>query len=177
MSKILQNTRVYLSFPMENADSRGWADYFSNNLNELGIRVFNPYKKIFKNDLEETSEITNKLKELRAAKKMDELYEIMSKIVSRDLSLVEKSDFIISLINPAIPMFGAIHELILSYSILKKPAFVQILGGIDKTPLWLCGLIKSKYLYNTKEEILNKIIEINDEKIDISSERWKIIKW
>jgi hypothetical protein len=44
-----------------------------------------------------------------------------------------------------------------------------------KTPLWILGLLKESHIYNSIEEIVTKIEEINSGTQTLNSKKWKLL--
>ena len=59
---------------------------------------------------------------------------------------------------------------------MKKPIFISMEGGKHKTPLWIMGMLPHHYIYNSIEEVLDMIHQINDGKKDIDSDRWRLLR-
>ena len=53
MKNVLFKTRTYLVGHMQYASGRDWREYVEGELESLGIRIFNPYKKPFVKDVKE----------------------------------------------------------------------------------------------------------------------------
>ena len=49
-------------------------------------------------------------------------------------------------------------------------------GGKQKTPLWIMGMLPHHYIYNSIEEVLDMIHQINDGKKAIDSDRWRLLR-
>ena len=60
----------------------------------------------------------------------------------------------------------------------KKPLFLDIDDPLGKkaTPLWLMGTIPHKYIYNSLDEVITTIKAIDEGIIQLTSERWKLLK-
>lgn len=99
----------------------------------------------------------------------------MKKVRSFDLSMVDRSDFIICYLNPEVPTFGTMEELSWAAR-CKKPTFIVIEGGKQKTPFWVMGMFPHKYIYNTFEEVVKTLEKIDDGKIQINSDRWRLFE-
>lgn len=179
---LLKNTRCYLSCPMEKSNSSSWTDHAQKELEKLNIKVLNPYKPAFCKELthnldtplSEDEKFRTHLKNLRDSEKLEQLYLVMKNIVSRDLAMVDRSDFFVGLVNPDVPMYGGIHEIVSAWN-LKKPVFLQILGGLNRVPFWLSGLIKPRYLYKSFDDIIGMIKDIDSGRLKVDSERWKVL--
>ena len=59
---------------------------------------------------------------------------------------------------------------------MKKPIFVTIEGGKEKTPLWMLAMFPHKYIYDTIEEAIEMIERIDDGDKEIDSDRWRLLK-
>lgn len=172
---ILQKTKCYLIGCMQYADGRKWRDEVKEILNQMNITVFDPYSKPFTIDIDEGEVVKQKLYHLLEEENYDEVARIFKTIRSYDLSMVDKSDFIICHIQPTIPTFGTVEELVTAVR-MKRPVFIFVEGGKKKCPLWLFGMIPHHYIYNSMDEVVHKLKQIDNGEIEIDENRWKLLK-
>lgn len=174
--------------PMEYKCGRGWREEMAKFLKGRNITYFDPYKKPFVNAVEEDE---NTHKALYAAmekgqdmfglesdgliKGYDWVASHMKQVRSFDLSMVDRSDFIICYIDPSVPTFGTIEELVTAVR-MKRPIFVVVEGGKSKTPLWVMGMLPHKYIYDTFEQVRDMLSKIDDGEVTIDSDRWRLLK-
>lgn len=59
---------------------------------------------------------------------------------------------------------------------MKKPIFFINEVDYKLTPVWVFWTIPVKYVYRNKEDVLKTISDIDDGKIEIDSDRWKLLK-
>lgn len=175
MKGFLDRTRVYLIGHMEYKDGSDWRKKVTKNLEKMGVICFNPYEKPFENDIKEDEKTQERLKKKRAYD-MAAVHEHMKEVVAFDLAMVDRSDFIICVINPEIPTYGTTHEIVVA-NLAKKPIFTVVEGGVDKTPLWLTGLLSPSCFYNSMEEVLEKLQGIHNGSIKTKSKRWRFLKY
>lgn len=173
--KILQNTRTYLAGPMQYQNGRHWREEITPKLWNMGITVFDPYHKPFLNGYEENEQTQEELLSLLKEEKFDEVEEKMRLIRNFDLRCVDLVDFLIFYINPKTPTFGTMEELSTAVKQLK-PTFIFVEGGKINTPLWICGMVPMKYIYNDISEILSMLQKIDSGEKKIDNKRWKLLK-
>lgn len=171
----LEKTKCYLIGCMQYADGRKWRDDVKKSLNEMNITVFDPYSKPFTIDIDEGEVVKQTLYQLLEEENYDEVARTFKTIRSYDLSMVDKSDFIICHIQPTIPTFGTVEELVTAVR-MKRPVFIFVEGGKKKCPLWLFGMIPHHYIYNSMEEVIDKIKKIDNGEIEIDEDRWKLLR-
>ena len=172
---ILEKTRTYLVGHMQYASGRDWREYVENELEKLNITVFNPYKKPFVKDVEEDENARQKMADDMTNEYYNDVEDRMSTVRSYDLNLVDRSDFIIAHLLPEVASWGSAEELVTAVR-MKKPVFVSMEGGKAKTPLWIMGMLPHHYIYNSIDEILDMLHQINDGKKDIDSDRWRLLR-
>ena len=172
---LLAKTRIYAIGHMQYADGRGWREYVEEELKHLGITVFNPYDKPFIKDIDESEEVRSQLDDLMLGGKYDEVAGRMKIIRSYDLNLVDRSDFIIAHIIPHVASWGTAEELSVACH-LKRPVFVSVEGGKSKTPLWMMGMLPHKYIYDSIEDVIDMIKKIDNNEIEIDSDRWRLLR-
>lgn len=172
---ILNKTKTYLCGPMQYADGREWREDMTKFLQTMGITVFDPYKKPFINAPEEDEGIHQRMNTLMENGEFDEVAEHFRTVRAFDLSMVDRSDFIICYINPSVPTIGTVEELVTSVR-MKRPTFIIVEGGKSKTPLWIMGMIPHKYIYNSFQEVKNVLTNINSGVKSLDSNRWRLFK-
>ncbi len=173
---ILNKTWCYLSGPIEyDPDGAKWREDITIELSKLGVKCFDPYKKPFTTSVEESTENVQNWKNELKKGNFDLVESFAKRIRSEDLRMVDYASFLIVYINPKVPSFGTIEELSWACR-CKKPIFIVVEGGKSNCPLWIMGMLPHKYIYNTFEEVLDKLAQINSESIEIDSSRWKILK-
>ncbi len=172
---LLAKTRTYLIGPMEYADGRSWREDMTEFLHGMNITVFDPYKKPFTNAPKEDRETHKKMYALMKNRDFDEVAEHFKQVRAFDLSMVDRSDFIICYINPNVPTFGTVEELVTSIR-MKRPTFVVVEGGKDKTPLWIMGMMPHRYIYDSFDEVKAMLTNIDQGVKSIDSDRWRLFK-
>ncbi len=174
---LLYKTRCYLSGHMEYADGRRWREDVKTNLADLNIIFLDPYHKPFATSLPEDEAVRKQLA-LEKEKGTEESFEYLNKymrhIRSDDLRLCDMADFAIVHIIPQIASWGTAEELT-TLNRMKKPVFLSVDGGKKKCPLWIFGMLKHNYIYNSLEEVENMIKKIDNEEIKIDSTRWRLL--
>src|SRR5580658_2994375 len=96
----LNRTKCYLAGNIENSNAPSyWRDVVKTELKETGIIFFDPLKKPFMDSVNEDKEHIDRLVKLRGEGVFGELSRIMRKIRVEDLSLVDRSDFLIASIS------------------------------------------------------------------------------
>jgi len=172
---VLYRTKCYTIGPMEYADGSNWRATVEQTLQPRNITVFNPYKKPFINDCDESSDVRVRMRTAMRDGRYDEVSEWSRSIRRFDLNLVDRSDFIIAYIIPSTASWGTAEELSTAVS-SRKPIFTVIEGGIKNTPLWLMGQLKHKYLYDDIDQVLEMLKQIDDGKYPIDSPAWRLLK-
>jgi nucleoside 2-deoxyribosyltransferase len=172
---ILNKTRTYLVGGMQYCDGISWRDKITPELEKMGVIVYNPYKKPFFKDIQETPQVLEELKIQLQNKNYDYMNLKMREIRSFDLNLVDRSDFIIAHINPMVASWGSAEELVTAVK-MKKAIFLSIENGKQNCPFWIFGMIPHKYIYNSIDEILKVLKRIDSGKKKIDSNRWRLLK-
>lgn len=160
--------------PMQFADGSSIREYFRKELAKLNITVFDHYSCPFiEDDIKEDQDTVNHIKQLIAEEEFEELENYKS-IRSHDLALIDKSDFVIIHFIPGITMCGTWEEFF-SANRIKRPIFF-ITDNKKLTPAWVYWTIPYRYIYNTKEEVLNILQRIDSGDVPIDSDRWRLLK-
>lgn len=172
---ILEKTRTYLVGHMQYADGRDWREYVERELEPLDIRIFNPYKKPFVKDVDEDEETRLSIDHCMEHGYFNDVAERMKLIRSYDLNLVDRSDFIIAHLLPDVASWGSAEEIVTAVR-MKKPIFISMEGGKHKTPLWMMGMLPHKYIYDSVEEVIEMLKQIDNGEKKIDSDRWRLLK-
>jgi len=175
MENILYNTRTYLVGHMQYASGRDWREHVEGELDPLNIKIFNPYKKPFVKDVDEDEEARLSVSHCMEHGYFNDVAERMKLIRSYDLNLVDRSDFIIAHLLPDVASWGSAEEIVTAIR-MKKPVFISMEGGKRKTPLWMMGMMPHKYIYDSIEEIVDMIKQIDCGEKKIDSDRWRLLK-
>jgi len=175
MPNILNKTRTYLVGHMQYCEGRDWRDYVEQELEQLNITVFNPYKKPFVKDVNEDEAARQKMADDMERGYYSDVAERMSTVRSYDLNLVDRSDFIIAHLLPDVASWGSAEELVTAVR-MKKPIFISMEGGKSQTPLWIMGMKIDKYIYDSIDEILTMLKEIDRGGKKIDSDRWRLLR-
>jgi hypothetical protein len=171
---LLKKTKCYAIGSMENGDDNvSWRTTLEIELHKMGIVCFNPLAHPFIHQIDEGQQV--KLKLLRASGDLADLQKRMKDIRRYDLSMVDRSDLIICKIDPNIPTYGTIDELVMAES-LNRPVFVCVEGGKRKAPLWLYSLVPHKYIYDSLDDIIAVLKEIDSGEKEIDSKRWRLLR-
>ena len=171
----LFRTRCYLVGHMQYVDGQDWRDSVEKELKPLGIRIFNPYKKPFVKDVEEDEKTREKMLTAMENGWYNDVAKRMKRVRSYDLNLVDRSDFIVAHLLPDVASWGSAEELVTAVR-MKKPIFISMEGGKEKTPLWMLGMIPHHYIYDSIEDVVNMIKDIDSGDKEIDSDRWRLLK-
>ena len=156
---ILENTKCTVIGPMQYANGTHIRNYFVNELSKLKIKVFDHYNNPFideslSEDLN-TAKLINKYIDDQNWEKLEEFKDIRS----HDLSLIDKSDFIIVHYTSSVTTCGTWEEFFTANK-MKKPIFF-ITDDKKKTPAWVYWTISHKYVYEKKEDVVDILNNIN----------------
>ena len=132
-------------------------------------------KKPFVKDVEEDELAREKTLEDMEKGYYNDVAERMRIIRSYDLNLVDRSDFIIAHLVPDVASWGSAEEIVTAVR-MKKPIFISMEGGKKATPLWMMGMVPHHYIYDSVEDIISMITDIDSGKKEIDSDRWRLLK-
>ena len=175
MNNVLRGTKTYLIGTMQYANGRDWRNYVKEELKDRGITIFDPYHKPFLDGIEEDEAARLELGKLMDESNFDEVAKRMRRVRALDLRLCDISDYVIAHILPSVASWGSAEELVTCCR-MKKVLFLSIEGSKNQCPLWLMGMFPHKYIFNNVEESVRMIKDIDDGKVDIDSDRWKLLK-
>jgi hypothetical protein len=170
----LNNSSTYLVGPIENThDCFSWREAITPILINFGIKVFNPNVDSFLYESPEDSNTRAFLSERRNEGDLRYIHSRFKEIIRRDLRYVDLSTFIIANIDPVIPTWGSVHEIIIA-SQQKKP--ILIYTPNKKTfPMWMCGVVNPDLIFETWEELVRFITQIDSGEIFADPKYWKLL--
>lgn len=162
---------------MEFSDGRAWRDLVEKELGGRGITFLNPYSKPFIQEVKEDESSREEMAIWRENGDFDRVAARMKRVRSDDLRCIDLSDWLLAFLKPKVASWGTGEE-IPSAIRQKKPVFLVIDDpkGIRACPYWFFGMIPHKYIYGSLEEAIETIKGIDDGKIDITSDRWHLLK-
>lgn len=172
----LRRTKCYLAGNIENSNVPGhWRDHVKTELEATGIVFFDPLKKPFTDSVNEDKEHMEKLAKLREEGNYTELAKIMRKIRVEDLSLVDRTDFIIALISAKTASWGTAEEVFWANR-MKKPIFLVVAEGRKACPFWIFGTLPGDEIFDSMDDVIAELkkLDSGEKKIDLS--RWKIFR-
>jgi len=175
IKNVLYKTRCVCIGHMQYADSQHLREEISEKLAEMGIVMWNHYKKPFITHFDDSPEMRAKYKEWLETEQYDKLVEY-SPVRTYDLALIDKSDFIIFLYDPDVITCGSWEEFFTANRI-KRPIFFVNLKGKKRTPFWVFWTLKNHhYIYNSVDECIKMIQKINSGEIPLDSDRWRLLQ-
>lgn len=172
---ILNKTKVYLCGGIENSDCQNWRVKISQELSEIGIVALNPLDKPFINSVPEDESTHKWLAERRQTRDLQSVRDFIKVARRQDLTLIDRSDFVIAYLHPTKASYGSAEELSFSERSLKK-VFIAIEGGIEKTPYWLLAMFSETCFYDNLDDIMKEIREIDSELKPIDNKYWRLMK-
>jgi len=175
MLNLLENTKTYLVGHMQYLSGRNWRQEVADSLRKLHITCFDPYKKPFLKDIEEDESSRQEMESWMATNQYDRVTNRMKTVRAYDLNLVDRSDFIVAHLVPDVASWGSAEEIVTAVR-MKKPVFISMEGGKEKTPLWMLGMFPHKYIYNSLDEIIKMLYSIDSGTKKIDSDRWRLLK-
>lgn len=164
----LKDKSAYLCGPIKNAsdDGVGWREEITPFLNELGVTVLDPCKKISKNS--EIGEQKANFTELILQENWDKLKESFWPIVRHDLRSVDQSDFIIFNYDTDVQTVGSIHELVVANFEKKIILLKYRKDQLSKFNPWLSIFVKSHMFFDEWYKMKDYLKNVNGGKIDSS---------
>lgn len=160
---------------IECAKNQNWRDELSKELAIIGIVPYNPLDKPFEHATPEDKDTHKWLAQRRAAKDLYSVRKFIKEARRFDLNLIDRSDFVIAHLNPKVASYGSAEELSFAERSLK-PVFISIEGGIEHTPYWLLAMFSEQCFFNSVEEILEHVKNIDNGTESINHKFWRLLK-
>lgn len=162
----LNGKRCYLSGPIQFGNPVNWRDHVKAKLESYGIYVFDPFS-------DEKQQRSWEISKAQNEHDYGKIREIAKQFVRKDLSAVDRSDFIIANVEYMVPTYGTTHEIINSNN-AKKPTMIVCEEGKNNIPFWFWGFIDHNHLFGSWKELFNYLDEVNDGKHK-NNDRWAYV--
>jgi len=177
-----EDFKIYLAGPIDFIKDSGvsFRNEITEKLIQLGIdknQIYNPLDKPVKTlaykdfDVEKEHYYT-----LRKHQMWDDLEKLAKLTLHVDLRLVDKSDVIIAVIKPEIPLFGTIHEIV-SARQQKKPVLLIDPRGREGTSIWAIGLCGYKHIFSTIDSAIDYLSDVLHGKIEVDQGEWLFLNF
>jgi hypothetical protein len=168
----LKHSRCYLAGAMEKDATNGveWRQALQVALADLDIYWLDPTRKpteIGRETLETKQELMN----ARRARDYEAVHKLMKVIRCVDLRMTDISDFLVVNLDPDVPTFGT-HEEIANANRQKKPIIVHMIGGKERTPLWLLAMLPHQLIFSAWEEVHHYLRHIAHDAVIDRLNRW-----
>jgi hypothetical protein len=163
---------------MEYANGQSWRNYFKKEISPLNITCFDPYEKPYDSHIlgvDESDTIRDDCRKRIEEGDYDYVAKLFKNVRNLDLALCDKSDFIVMCLNPNVPTIGTIEELSVSVK-MKKPVFMFVEGGKKKVPLWILGMIPHEFIFDTLDEVIQKLKDMDEGKVKIDPKYWRLLR-
>lgn len=164
----LKNKRMYLSGPIEHDVVENWRTEPKKRLiEEFGIDLFDP------ND-DPKQQWVPSLKKAQKEKDYETIVQVTKSFVRKDLSKVDRADFLVAYLPYKIPTTGTTHEIINSNNAKKPTLLVTNCEDITGIPLWYFGFIPTKCMFAGWDKLFDYLREV-DSGQHRSNNRWSYI--
>lgn len=173
-NNILDNAVFYLSGPMEKSPDRGegWRQEFIKKTEHLNLKLIDPTNK--PNPDKRYHEERAILDQLKQNEMWDELTSFVKGFRKVDLRYTDLADAIIVYIDTDLYTVGTWDEVFTAER-QRKPIFAIVKGGKKSMPAWLFAVIKHKEVFESVDECVNYIENINNGSVALDN-RWLLIR-
>lgn len=185
MSELLKHYpsfHIYLAGPIDFLNDRGvgWRKELTKKLMDIGLTknmILDPTDKPVTYDgYKDFDTEKEHYYNLRRHGHWDELQKMCQMTMHVDLRFVDKSDVIFAVLNPNVPMFGTIHEIVVARQ-QKKPVLIVDPRGREGTSIWAIGLVGYKNIFKTTDEAVDYLNDLFNDKIAANSEEWLFLNF
>ena len=161
---------------MEYACGKGWRETMTTSLSDMGVVTFDPYKRMFLNDHPEDADVHSTLREQLVKGSFNAVRNYMKKVRQRDLSMVDRSDFLIAYIQPSVPTFGTMEELTVAVK-ARKPVLTIIEGGVEKVPFWLTAMLPRSQFFDNLNDVTCHLKCIDEGLVEPDPKYWRLLDY
>jgi len=171
----LSKAIAYLAGPIDCAADDGveWRQQMTKVLEELGVKVLDPTRKLWDATHEIGKEKDRNI-QLKKQGKYKELAVLAKRMRHEDLRCVDICDFIVAFVDPNIHMCGTYDEIFAAER-QKKPILVVINGGRGCTPTWLFDVFPLDDMFDTFADLAERLENINNGSYGMDT-RWVLLR-
>lgn len=178
---VLENYKsfmVYLAGPIDFAPDLGasYREKLHDLLGQAGLdenMILDPTRKPL-GDLDAYKDFDTEqdfFKALVKHERWDDYESYIKAIMHIDLRFVDKSDVIIATLNPDVPAFGTIHEIVVARQ-QKKPVLLVDPRGKGGTHRWAVGLVGHSNIFETHEEAVSYLADVLNGTMTADPDEW-----
>jgi len=152
----LKGAKMYLSLPIEhtNEGDNDWRPEVKHHLTEsFGIDVFDPLA-------DEKQKRATVLRAAMEKEDFDQVEEIATAFVKKDLGKIDRSDFLIAYNPKGVPTTGVPCEVHHAVQ-LKKPVMIVCPDGKRAASLWYWGYIRHEYIFGSWADLYEYLEEVD----------------
>jgi hypothetical protein len=162
----LKGIRAYLGGPIEfDRTDLNWRTEPTNVLSSrFGINVFDPFA-------DPKQRWVSVLQDAKSRCDTDEMAKVAKNFVRKDLSMVDRSDILISCLPEGVPTCGSHHEIFVSNN-AKKPTLLVCTQGRQKLPIWYYGFISPEFMFGSWDDLYGYLSEVDDGKHKANNRWW-----
>ena len=155
MPNHLKDKNIYLSGPIENSnESTNWRidpkNYITDN---FGCNIFDPFE-------DSKQQWVKVLMQMKQDQDFDGMARICKGFVRKDLSLVDRCDFLVAYIPYKVSTTGTVNEVLVSEG-EKKPTLLVCPQGKEMIPMWYFGIIPHKYMFGSWTHLYRYLSEVD----------------
>ncbi len=185
MSELLKNYssfHVYLAGPIDFLDDsgKGYRSELTKKLLKIGLKkqmILDPTNKpVTYEGYTDFDTEKDHYHSLRKHGQWDELEKLCQMTMHVDLRLVDKSDLIIAVLDPTVPMFGTIHEIVQA-RLQKKPVVLIDPRGLEGTSIWAIGLVGYKRIFTTIDKSIDYLKDIFNGTLATDDTEWLFLSF
>jgi len=175
--KYYPSFHVYLAGPIDYLDDRGvgYRLELKKKLIDIGLAknmILDPTDKPVTYDgYKDFDTEKDHYYNLRRHGHWDELEKMCQMTMHVDLRLVDKSDCVIAVLNPSVPMFGTIHEIVQARQ-QKKPVLLVDPRGREGTSIWAIGLVGYKNIFKSIDDVVDYVKDVIHERVAVDHTEW-----
>jgi len=174
---VLYKTKVLTIGAMESCREGGSniREYISSKLEPMGLTCWNHYQNPIIGINEGNGDLFGDLLKWREKGMYEEVAKHKN-IRHADLALVDKADIIIMHYNKELLSCGTWEEVFRANTSQSKPIFVFSDQGVKALPIWMFWTLDYKYFYDSVDDVIDELTDINDGTKPIDNHRWKLLR-
>jgi hypothetical protein len=170
-NNVLCGTKCYLSSAIECDDPKlgNWRQETIDYLHEtFGIITYDPSQ-------DEKQNLALEINEALEKEDFNEVERIAKLFTKRDLSEIDRSDFLIACVFKGIASVGVPCEIVHAIN-LKKPVMIVCPNGKKTTPKWYFGNLHHEYIFGSWQDLYAYLKEVNEHKHKNNHRWWYVYK-
>lgn len=165
----LKNRMVYLAGPIQfDENHKNWRTKITEKLEKkFKLNVFDPFEDPKQQWMKKYQEYKNK-------KEYEKIQNSAKKCIDKDLTVIDRSDFLIAYLPHKVATVGTVHEIIHANKNKKPTLLVTDQNNIGEIPFWYFGIVPLEFMFPNWDQLFLYLKKVKKDEGELHK-RWNYI--